>query len=93
MNEWKRTKELPRLFGISKTHYAYKFLASSALFSAAAAISFHISESFKSPLIHADHYHVRRDLNINTKHTSERASERTNECEDVSSAGDGRTEK
>lgn len=89
MNENERTKELPRLHGTSKKHYAYKFLASSALFSAAAAISFHISGSFKSPLIHADHYHVRRDLYRNTKHTHARTNEQTNRMAVEQSAGMG----
>lgn len=96
--EYERTKELPHLHGISKkkentaTATATIRLQVSCLFcsffsaAAAAAISFHISGSFKSPLIHADHYHVRRDLNTHKKREIQntRACERTNErCEAV----------
>lgn len=66
MNEFirKRTKSCPVFM---EKHYAYEFLAEFCSFFFAATISFHISGSFKSPLIHTDHYRVRRDLNRNNK--------------------------
>lgn len=77
-----------------KQHYAYKFLARSALFCCCyCVISFHISGSFKSPLIHADHYRVRRDLNSIMKRTSERTNKQSGGKREWGSEKMGRQQK